>query len=140
MKVGSGINFASGSARPNALRDALIAYKETLVAAGNETFTDEAEKEVTTLIEGLQAKATSITAQRDAFSDVRKFVDLRLGGLALDTETDLRARQDARAKARLPLFPMGASSILSQAPVPATTEDEDVDERMLDVEVIAIYW
>lgn len=81
--------------------------------------------------------ATDASAQRRAFDAVRSLVVSKYEIGEIDPDRDLKARQDARADAGLELFPSFALDTSRQVSAPSP---ELLDERLLDVEVIAIYW
>ena len=82
--------------------------------------------------------ATDASAQRQAFDEVRESISRTLELDPISPEFDLKARQDARAIAGLVLFPSFATDTSSGASTQLA--EESPDERLLDVEVIAIYW
>lgn len=120
-----------------ALGRALVAYKEATVPATAARWTPEAEAVFQTLKVRLEAGPTDAAAQRLAFDQVRDLIVETLVIDPIDAELDLKTRQDARAKSDLALFP--ALLTLSSG-TKKDGDNEAPDERMLDVEVIAIYW
>lgn len=84
----------------------------------------------------------SPTAQRQAFAEVRDLLVERNPGLALTPEQDLNARQSAREAAGLPALPGGAvvaTATSGQDDLPDDPAKSDV-AKLIDVEVVAIYW
>lgn len=77
--------------------------------------------------------------QRRAFDQMRDLIFADLSEHPITAEEDLAARQRARQKAGLDLFPSVAAG-LSPAPTPVKTAQPDRDGRLIDMEVIAIYW
>lgn len=79
----------------------------------------------------------SATEQRDAFRALERLL-IELTGAEVDAEGAIALRDKAREASNLPLFPS-----LARDPVAATAplRQRDVeDARLLDVEVVAIYW
>lgn len=134
---------AAGSATASnpqqvALSSALRSYKEELVEQVEEELSPEKADEVDALIDLIGTNQSSPAAQRRAFDQVKVFVDERIGQSQMNPDEDLAARQRARESAGLELFPAFAN--LSPTTATAPTSDTKKDERMLDVEVIGIYW
>lgn len=121
-----------------ALGRALEEYKMAIIPNGSPWRTED-EEVFQAIKHAHTTGATDAVVQRRAFDAVRDVVldTLALGPMGADV--DLELRQSARAAAGLELFPSFAVSY-SQA-TPSTPEIKDrPDERLLDVEVIAIYW
>ena len=84
----------------------------------------------------------SPTAQRHAFAEVRDLLVERNPGLAPTPEQDLAARQSARERAGLPALPGGAVVAIAASThddLPEDSASSDV-AKLIDVEVVAIYW
>lgn len=123
-----------------AMVDALMRYKDAISSPGV-TWTDDETREFVMLVAEVSSGSTDAVAQREGFDRVREFVIARASGAVLAPEDDLKARQDARIGAGLGLFPTPSLSITPAMPGNAVAQSDDtVDERILDTEVIAIYW
>lgn len=123
-------------AQQKALGGALVAYRYAISPEGNSGWTSEADGAFQSLKARLEAGPTDAAAQRRAFDQVRDFVVKTFAIAPIGAEADLKARQNARTASDLELFP---SLVNLSATTPPETK-EKADERMLDVEVIAIYW
>lgn len=84
----------------------------------------------------------SLTAQRDAFRAVRDQLEHFNPELELDASTDLELRRSAREAAGLSTLPsLQASRGSSDGESPMQVADaRREDARLIDVEVVAIYW
>jgi hypothetical protein len=120
----------------SALGDALKKYGEWLAARSGSSLTPEADAELDVMISRLQSGDVSATSQRAAFDAVRSHILAEPPIGDPSPQEDLDARQRARDDAGLALFP-NSVSLPSQ---PSGAAQSPPDERMLDVEVIAIYW
>lgn len=85
---------------------------------------------------------SSPSAQRQAFAEVRDLLLTRNPGLSLTPERDLNARRVARERAGFPALPSGPF-----VATPISTPDDTPNEvegscgaKLIDVEVVAIYW
>jgi hypothetical protein len=87
----------------------------------------------------LGAGTVRASEQRRAFDQVRDLIFADVPESPITAEEDLAARQRARQKAGLELFPSTAAG-LSPVPAQAVTAQPDLDGRLIDMEVIAIYW
>lgn len=123
-----------------ALAKALTHYR--LAIAPNEaSWSGENQHEFVALATQLSAGATDAIAQREAFDLVREQVVAQLGLEAPSPDDDLKARQHARTSAGLDLIPGGQAPLASTSvPSPAATDETRKPGRILDTEVIAIYW
>jgi len=122
-----------------ALAEALSGYKDALVLQLGTAWPTDADAEFSTLLARLQAGTVSATTQRRAFDSVRTFVADKLAVEVQDANADLAARSAARTSAGLELFPSLAVTPSPEGS-PSPKKPVGTDERMLDVEVIAIYW
>ncbi|MCO7221512.1 hypothetical protein [Klenkia sp. PcliD-1-E] len=117
---------------------ALDFYKEKLLAAAAIELGTAEEVEIAHIARAAGPEASSISGQRRAYAAVREVIERRTGHSVLDPDADLAARQEARVAVGLPLFPgLAATPVL---PVRASDPDVRRGDRLLDVEVIAIYW
>lgn len=87
------------------------------------------------LCEARRDRSASVSDQRTAFRQVRDRVS-ELISLELSAEADLRLRTTAREQAGLSLFPTAQAATISR---PAASPDGP-RSRLLDVEIIAVYW
>ncbi len=117
---------------------ALIAYKDAIVPAETQAWTSEAAEAFQSITTQLEKGPTDAAAQRRAFDAVRDFIVRTLSMDPISADADLRARQGARNASGLELFP----ALITASPATAQPQEgkAKADERMLDVEVIAIYW
>lgn len=121
-----------------ALSRALSAYRDDLTTGDGE-WEGDSEAAFQALKAKLVSGPTDAVAQRHAFDRVRELAIQELDVEPLAADADLKARQDARTKSGLELF--SSSGIeLSPSTVTAPAKKEELNERMLDTEVIAIYW
>ncbi len=130
---------ATDDAHSEAFGRALSIYKDKLLYASGSALSATAEAELFVSIADMKAGATSPSRQRQAFAKVKDVVDATVGGPVIDDDANLRARQEARNEAGLSLFPTLEEQTLANHPhVPGSSDGDD--ERLLDVEVVAIYW
>lgn len=130
----------TANAQNLALAKALTHYRLT-IAPENATWRDDHQQEFAALIAHASTGATDAIAQREAFDCVREQVISQFGVDGPSPDADLKARQDARSAAGLELLP--TSQVLVQstnAPSGIAAEDARTPGRILDTEVIAIYW
>jgi hypothetical protein len=122
-----------------ALGRALSIYKDKLLSASGSELSTAAEAELIVTIAERKAGATSPSRQRQAFAEVREILNRGSSELAVEGDADLRARQEARDEAGLPLFPsLDVQPLGAQLSAPEPSSEKG--ERLLDVEVVAIYW
>jgi len=128
----------STTSQQSALASALMTYRELLIGGVNDSDQDGGAVRLAQIMLA-NGDDVSATAQRTAFDAVRSHV---LDTLKIDPpspEDDLDARQRARESAGLPLFPALAVLTPSATGGPKASAGNDHD-RLLDVEVVAIYW
>lgn len=133
------VNLSASQAQRNSLGEALRLYKNALLPEDTILWTTEAQAGFESLKDRLELGPVDASAQRRAFDQVRELI---INALAIEppsADTDLAARQQARQRAGLELFP-SLTSNLTPSPAKAPKNMDESDERMLDVEVIAIYW
>jgi len=122
-----------------ALGRALSIYKDKLLSVSGSELSTAAEAELIVAIAERKTGATSPSRQRQAFAEVREIINRGSGELAVEGDADLRARQEARDEAGLPLFPsLNVQPLAAQLSAPEPSSEKG--ERLLDVEVVAIYW
>jgi hypothetical protein len=120
------------------LGSALRAYADAVLADIGKQLTDDQAAIVDLLIAKLKPDATTVSGQRAAFGAL---TDALEGFLAYRPEAAraLALRDAARQKAGLSLFP--AVTAAAVTPVSAQSTDDPAEApRLLDVDVIAIYW
>jgi hypothetical protein len=122
----------------NTFHLALQSYMEELAAAASIELGDAERAELALVVNRFGSGAPSASAQRRAFTAIRASVQQEAGKPPLDPDADLVARQRARDFAGLPLFP----ELSENAGVTRRRSDtgSKPDDRLLDVEVVAIYW
>lgn len=131
---------ATAQGRNLALADALLHYKRALTPDGM-AVTEADSIALAQLVAQLSISANDATSQRAAFDRVREFTLLRHGIQAPDADADLEARRDARGRAGLELFPTTTPPLtVTKKPMNTVAPEEVDDGRILDTEVIAIYW
>lgn len=118
------------------LRDALHIYADALRTEVGGTLTDEQVSTVALEIDLLKVRATTVSDQRSAFATITNRITGYLGTGPTPARA-LELREKARSDAGLSLFPGVASQLARK------TEDQESDprdERLLDVDVVAVYW
>ncbi|NKX93960.1 hypothetical protein HF995_11885 [Sanguibacter hominis ATCC BAA-789] len=129
----------SAQAQGPVIADALVRYRDAIVP-GTAICTDETNRAFVRLVAQISTGSTDAVAQREGFDLVREFAETHMGAQTPTPEDDLRARREARAAAGLELFPTPALSIAAPTPGPPEQTTDRTDERILDTEIIAIYW
>lgn len=118
------------------LVEALRVYAKILVLRLEKTLTKAQKVQVERRIQAVGDRIASATAQRSAFAAVSdKLSDIL--GIRFDPNLEIECREHARIVTGLPLFP-----VLEPKPAQTTVPvlPPQTDARLLDVEVIAIYW
>ena len=130
---------AGGSANMNERRlaDALSSYKTAFLDEVGKSITDEQEVRINDQIVQMLPRYASVSGQRSAFSAVKKLLS-EIVGVQVDATKDLELRDQARISSGLPLFP--SLSPNRSADSARQTKGQDDKSRLLDVEVVAIYW
>lgn len=131
-------NVTSPQSQREAFANALDAYKDSLVPTGG-TWAAKSNGIYEDLKSRLKSGPIDASAQRQGFDQVRDLLTTTLAMEMPTAEADLAARQEARHRAGLELFP----SLMMNPPsstIGTPLKKEKSEERMLDVEVIAIYW
>jgi hypothetical protein len=117
---------------------ALIRYKDSVVKTMKKKVSNEISHSLDKLVADLKFDASTAEGQRSAFAEVKVMIE-GATDQEIDPVTDFTAREQVREAVGLPLFPDAAvkrrDAADTQPPVP-----EDKRTRMLDVEVVAIYW
>lgn len=130
---------SSQNEQQKALAKALENYKTTLVSKSALILPAMAEAGFAVMVQVFGHGQTTAAVQRQAFDQVRDLITAGLELQPIAPDEDLAIRQDARKVAGLELFP-SLSTSLASSPAAASGELKVPDDRLLDVEVIAIYW
>lgn len=135
-----GGSTAAAPAQNIALAKALTNYRFA-IAPEDVNWSAEQGQEFVALAMRVSSGSTDAIAQREAFDLVRDQVVAQLGIEAPAPDRDLTARQDARSTAGLELLPRSQALLASASSSnPAAAEGTGNAGRILDTEVIAIYW
>jgi len=89
-----------------------------------------------TQIDRVASLGSTAVGQREAFSGVNALVT-GWTGVEVAPARDLELREAARASCKLPYLPVVEKASTVRRPV---TEVTEMPSRLLDVEVVAIYW
>ena len=117
---------------------ALGHYKDALLHHAGKKLSAKQTTEVDERIEALQSHSASASLQRDAFAALRSFLT-KCVQFEIDAATDLKFRESARQQSSLPFFPSLSGN--QSAPNPTFRDQpEGAPARLLDLEIIAIYW
>ena len=117
---------------------ALARYKELVLEFGEQQISAEQSQEIDRSISGLRLNAETAEGQRAAFAQVASLISA-VTSQELDAAENLAAREQARQALGLPLFP----DVSVEAQNTGTVEPPILEKkasRLLDVEVVAIYW
>lgn len=124
-----------------ALVQALAAYAEQIASMTNQDLGPSAAVELIEIAARASDEA-SPSAQRQAFAAVRELIVARNPDSAPTPDQDLDARRIARHLAGLPVLP-GGSVVATAYSTPEHVADAPADTdvaKLIDVEVVAIYW
>lgn len=117
---------------------ALARYKDRLVLGTEHSASEEALFELDRSIATLMLEDTSAEGQRAAFARVKTLVEASIQQ-EIDPATDFAAREFVRKQLQLPFFPRPRTQD-TQPPRIEGAIIEDEAKKLLDVEVVAIYW
>lgn len=117
---------------------ALVRYKDLLIAQSGRDVTAEESQAIDKSISNLRFVSNSAEGQRAAFSQTKALVETLIGE-GVDADTDLGLREGVRLAQDLPLLPTTPET-QQGAQNSEPVEIENTDNRLLDVEVVAIYW
>jgi hypothetical protein len=121
-----------------ALREALYDYRDRFLVQSGETLSPEGDTRLTVEIERLLSRSASATGQRSAFQVVHDVLTAETAS-TVDPTADSLMRRQARDVSGLSLFPALSNATITiggdQPP-----EKQETRARLLDVEVVAIYW
>lgn len=121
-----------------ALRHALYVYRDQLLEFSATSISPEQDTLLMNEIERLLPRASSATGQRSAFQVIHDMLTANTS-IKLDPARDSAMRDKSREISGLPLFPaMSNSTVTLGGDQVGQTNDEA--PRLLDVEVVAIYW
>lgn len=120
-----------------ALRHALYVYRDHFLATSGSTLSADQDSRLTIEIERLLPRASSATGQRSAFQVVHDMLTAETASM-IDAAEDSFMRERARNESGLSLFPaLSNSTVTIGGDEP---EEQAAPARLLDVEVVAIYW
>lgn len=125
---------------PNLMRflTGLTRYKELLLERISPSTAHDAARDIDRAISEMKVYAGSAEGQRAAFGEVKSVVE-KATGKTFDPAEDLRLREQVRGEFSLPLFP-AVSTKQDSNPGSQHKGLEPSLQRLLDVEVVAIYW
>lgn len=138
IPLGSHSSNAVPDDRRTQLTSALLAYKASVLAETMLTLTPDEDADVFSAILEASERVGSVSDQRNAFALVGQAL-ASAAKTQLDPIRDLELREAARIQSGLSMFPTLAAPPASPAPTPLPPLPA-VEPRVLDVEVIAIYW
>jgi hypothetical protein len=133
-----GLTAASREVEDQALPLALNIYKHKLQEVGGIELDELESAQLALALEKVSSDAQSPAAQKVAFELVRKAVEDKAGTSIFNSNAHLAARKEARTAAGLETLPG-----VEQPSAGASTEPiryNTADDRLLDVEIVAIYW
>ncbi|MBC9954737.1 hypothetical protein ICM05_08780 [Leucobacter sp. cx-42] len=123
------------------LREALAHYATHALALSGTVLEHPDQAELAYLIETLKVRVASISDQRSAFKVLHRWIEGHVSE-GISSEQSYELRETARDETGLSLFPALDTSV-ANASVQIGSEQKEVQverERLLDVEIIAIYW
>lgn len=119
---------------------ALRTYSSALLEVGEVKLPKGRRATLEARISALEKRTSSVSDQRAAFRAVRTLLE-ELAGIDVDPALDLQLRESARTESGLPLFPALTSEVATPSvPAASTISDDAHGPRLLDIEVVAIYW
>lgn len=120
------------------LSEALSHYRDIYLTAVDRQLTIEQDVALSNEIQRLLQRAGTASGQRSAFQIVHDTLKAEIGG-EFTPDEDSAMRDSARTASGLPLFPSlsnGTTTVTQEAPEIAN----ESEPRLIDVEVVAIYW
>lgn len=117
---------------------ALVRYKDIVVTRLEQPVSEEESCLIDGRITNLNFDGNTAEGQRAAFAQVMSVIR-DVTGKEIDAESDLIVRERVRKTFGLPLFPTPSNKSGSTVAVQTLVTKND-DVRLLDVEVVAIYW
>lgn len=130
--------FRDHTGQETAIMRALLTYKTEILHEVGLELSSEHEGQIFEEIMARRAQGESASSQRAAFSAIKNKISL-LTGMSVDEARDLELRELSREKSGLSLFPSAEYSQNSKSRRTNKEVDED-NARLIDVEVVAIYW
>lgn len=91
------------------------------------------------MIVSLKQRGSTASGQRSAFAAIRAKVAAMVGQ-DVDSEVDAGLREAARNASGLSLFPSQAKAMGTPSDRTTAPKLSVSDERLLDVEIVAMYW
>ena len=121
-----------------AMRHALYSYRDHFLAQTGHALVPETDSRLVDEIERLLPRAESATGQRSAFQVIHDLLSVETGTTP-DPEDDSALRAKARDESGLSLFPALSvpTTIVGDQP---PHDPARIPAKLLDVEVVAIYW
>jgi hypothetical protein len=120
------------------LGEALRYYRDQFLALSDHVWSNEQNVELAGEISRLQTRAGTVSGQHSAFKVVHNILTAQLG-LDISAESDSAMRARAREASGLSLFPAMSSETITIGGT-TTASDDGPEPRLLDVEIVAIYW
>ena len=117
---------------------ALARYKDSLLSKIEHNVAGERLTELDRVISTIPVEDTSAEGQRAAFAKVKSLIEAS-AQQQIDTSLDFAIRETVRKNLDLPLFPRPIT-VSNETPVLEALPDQHQKARLLDVEVVAIYW
>lgn len=115
---------------------ALRIYAEAVLADLGTELTPEQTQLLDMLVQRAKSSALTVSGQRLAFAEVTDRL-MEFTGKRPEAHRALQLRELARQNSGLSLFPALTTTVATPAPDPV---DEGIAPRLLDVDVVAIYW
>ncbi|KGD87649.1 hypothetical protein [Rhizobium sp. YS-1r] len=117
---------------------ALHQYASDLLATFDKSAEDVDFDTISGMIGSLKERAETVSGQRNAFAAIGAEISAMVGQ-KVDAETDAGLKESARRMSGLSLFPSQTKAAvpLDQVAAPKVLVP---DERLLDVEIVAMYW
>lgn len=138
IPFGSAGRSVSVNVNELALRQALYLYRDKFLEALGSTLNPEQESALMSEIERLLPRASSATGQRSAFQVVHDMLTADTAS-TLNPADDSAMRIHVRDVSGLSLFPALSNSTVTIGD-DQIEDEEDQAARLLDLEVVAIYW
>lgn len=120
------------------MKNALSNYSELILSAFPEQISEPQNSEIENLIDRLKTRANSSEGQRSAFKSLQNQIE-KITSSKIVPEQEIRFREEARLKSGLPQFPTLMNNN-GNASNTQNVQSFESDDRLLDVEVVAIYW
>lgn len=117
---------------------ALVKYKDVILGGLKRKVSRKKLDEIEREMANLSVTAASAEAQRAAFAEVKAILE-KVVKHDIDAESDFAARQEVRKSVGLALLPSASESPAALGTAEVESFEDDTS-RLLDVEVVAIYW